>query len=139
MGTGGRRDQDISPEVAPARLPDYNRMLSRPLASYFESEIEIVGEMAPDSFERLQSDLQSHAKTLSVLIEDQRDMKDAIAQMLTDKAVRVVEDRNLNDRLGRIEKSILSLQSIGKWILAAFGTVFVAAIANFIIGGHLAP
>lgn len=93
--------------------------------------------MPQDTLDLLRMDVSSHAKTLTALIEDQRDMKNILSQMQTAVAVRVTEDRFLNERLDRIEKSIDGLQSIGKWILAAFATVFIAAMANFILEGGL--
>lgn len=101
-----------------------------------------------DTVARLDSDVKNHAKTITVLVDDHRELRLMITQLMTDKAVRAERETNLHDRLQRIEDSIKdgkadtdkkigSLLSIGKWILTAFGATLIAGVTNFIINGGL--
>lgn len=101
-----------------------------------------------DGIDLLRRDHTSLAATVGNLTIEMRLIKDYMIEMQTDRAVRTERDKNLHDRLGRIEKSIEVLEaeckkdfdkitSIGKWILTAFAVVLIAAIGNFIINGGL--
>ena len=99
--------------------------------------------------EILKSDVQNHAKTLGVLVIELRDIKDIVEQLVIDKAVKVEQDKYLDDRLRRIEASITSqtnkfdaqfkaIYRLGIWVLCAFGMALITGIGNFIIKGGLA-
>lgn len=90
-----------------------------------------------DNIQLLRDDVKSHARILTELVNEQRLVKEWIADNKTDKAVRAERDVHLHARLDRIEERIDGLVSIGKWILLSFGATFIAAVATFIIRGGL--
>lgn len=102
-----------------------------------------------DMAERNMSDI---AKTTTGLIEAQHDMREELGDVKTDRAVRAERDKNLHERLERMEKTIEAGLTAVKadidnrlgrltkplWAAAlAFITVLVGAIATFIIRGGL--
>lgn len=89
------------------------------------------------TLEQLHRDLIAHAGSISNIVENQRNMQLVIDEMKLDRAVRVERDRNLNDRLDRIEKSIDSVYTLGKWLLAAIGAAFLTAFVTFVVNGGL--
>lgn len=60
---------------------------------------------------------------------------DALNAAKIDAAKREARDEALDDRLDRIEKAIGGIYKLGWWILAAFGSSFIALLANFIWRG----
>ena len=78
--------------------------------------------------------MQSHAKSLSELTM-------AMSSFQKDRAVQEakeeLKDEYLEERLGRIEKSIQAVYRRGWWVLAAFGGSFIALVANFVFRGGL--
>lgn len=97
----------------------------------------------------LKLDVQNHAKTISVVVTELRDIKDIVEQLVIDKAVKKEQDRNLDDRLKRIEDSIAaqtaafdkrfrSIVNIGVWALSIFGGAIVLAFVQFLIRGGFA-
>lgn len=91
--------------------------------------------------EQLRRDLQSQGQSISAIVIEIRASKDQFGEFRntveTDRKVRLVEDRHLNERLDDIEKSIAALNSLGKWILGAFGAALITALSSFIINGGL--
>ena len=87
-----------------------------------------------DANERNHTDL---AKSVTAIIEDQREIRDEMSDLKTERAVRVVRDEALNDRLRRIEKSIERVYNLGWWVLGAFGLTLIAAISSFVFKGGL--
>lgn len=87
--------------------------------------------------QQTQSDLQSHARILAELTNEIDKLR--TAQTAQDKAdaLRQMKDEYLDERLDRIEASIKSVYSLGKWVLVAFGTVLVSALATFVVRGGL--
>lgn len=82
--------------------------------------------------ERNQSDL---GKSISEIVQDQRGVKSEVAGLHQVNAVREAEDRHLDDRLDRIEKSLAAVYGLGRWLLAAIGSVLVVAIVGFVLKG----
>ncbi len=93
--------------------------------------------MNPDSIETLRHDVSAHAKTLTELTVDQRTIKDTISQMQIERAVRVERDGRLDDRLKGIESNVAAVYSLGKWLLASFGSALMLAVVLFIKNGGL--
>lgn len=102
-----------------------------------------------DMVERNQSDA---AKTTTKIIEAQQEMRDALGDVKTDRAVRAERDKNLHERLERMEKKIeLGLEAVKEdmdarfarltkplWAAAlAFITMLMGAIVTFIVRGGL--
>jgi hypothetical protein len=102
-----------------------------------------------DMAERNMSDA---AKTSTEIIEAQREMREELGDVKTDRAVRAERDKNLHERLERMEKTIeAGLKAVKEdidgrfnrlrtplWAAAlAFISALIAAIANFIIKGGL--
>jgi len=85
-----------------------------------------------DGMERNQSDV---AKSITALIEDHNKSRNILDELRTDRAVRLERDKNLNERLDRIEASIARIHSLGRWVLAAFGAGLIALISNFLFRG----
>ena len=99
-----------------------------------------------DSIDQLRRDHTSLVSFVDNLTTELRIIKDFVIEMHTDRAVRLERDKNMNERLTRIEKSIETLEhecrkdfdsikNLGKWVLLAFGAVLITAIGNFIING----
>jgi hypothetical protein len=82
----------------------------------------------PERIDQIERDVMAHAKTISeftrTLIEIEK--RDAVEQEAK---------KHLDERLDRIEGSIRALHSLGKWILAAFGSGIVGAFVTFIVNG----
>jgi septal ring factor EnvC (AmiA/AmiB activator) len=81
--------------------------------------------------------LTDHARTQSAFTEELRRHGELLADITTDRAVRTERDTNLNSRLDRIEKSINGVYNLGKWVLAAFGSALIVALATFLLRGGL--
>lgn len=90
-----------------------------------------------DSTALMGKDLVSLASSVTHMIEDQREMKKTLDALLTDKAVREERDIRLNQELANIRADVKRLYTLGIWVLTAFGSVIVAAIAQFIVRGGL--
>lgn len=69
-----------------------------------------------------------------------------IADLKTERAVQKERDKNLDERLERIEDAIAAsaklntdrfngIYKLGWWILTAFGGSFIALLANFLFKG----
>lgn len=84
--------------------------------------------------EQLNRDVQSHARIITELTNEIGKVK--TTQEKND-ALRDMRDEYLDERLDRIEASIKSVYSLGKWVLVAFGTVLVSAVATFVVRGGL--
>lgn len=90
-----------------------------------------------ESFAKVRADLISHAKTLSVLVDDQRALTDAIERIDIELARREERDTALKDDMRRIEASVEDIRGLGKWLLAAVGAGMVTAIVTFVVQGGL--
>jgi hypothetical protein len=99
-----------------------------------------------ERIDQLMRDLENQAKSISVIVLDQREMKDELSEFreaaskeLRDidkrEAVRIERDKHLDDRLDRIEASIKAVYGLGKWILAAVGSVLVYVIVTGALKG----
>lgn len=84
--------------------------------------------------EQLTRDVQSHARIITELTTELGKVR--TSQEKND-ALRQMKDEYLDERLDRIEASIKSVYSLGKWVLVAFGTVLVSALATFVVRGGL--
>lgn len=84
--------------------------------------------------EQLTRDVQSHARIISELVSGISTLR--TAQDKND-ALRQMKDEYLDERLDRIEASIKSVYTLGKWVLGAFGAVLISALATFIVRGGL--
>lgn len=115
--------------------------------------------MAPDAslsrrMDGIERNLSDHAKTISVVVDDQRDLKDILAEIVAEKkvetAVRGERDKNLYERLERMEKKFTDgidavkadvndrFSRLNKpiWIaVAALISTAVATIAGFAFRG----
>lgn len=91
--------------------------------------------------EDVRRDLTRHGESISAIVTDARNTKEQLNALQNgidaERKVRLVEDRHLNERLDRIEASINSLNSLGKWILVTFGASLIVAISSFIFKGGL--
>ncbi len=90
--------------------------------------------MTLDRQDLIERDVQAHAKSLTELTL-------VMSEFQKDKAVQEakeeLKDEYLEERLGRIEKSIQAVYKLGWWVLAAFGGSFIALVANFVFRGGL--
>jgi hypothetical protein len=84
----------------------------------------------------------SHGETLGKHTGELIDLK-------TERAVRIERDKNLDERLERIEEAINKLDAsntakfsgiykLGWWVLGTFGASFIALLANFLFKGGFA-
>lgn len=90
-----------------------------------------------DSLQLLRYDLSNQAKSISALVVELREQGEVLRDLETDKAVRALDRKNLDDRMARMEKRIDDLAAIGKWILLAFAASFITAAVSFIVKGGL--
>lgn len=90
-----------------------------------------------DSVAKLRGDVSAHAKSITEIVINQREINDRLFDLDKDNAVRVALDRALDDRLKRIETSIEDIRGLGKWLLAAVGAGMVTAVVTFIVHGGL--
>lgn len=90
-----------------------------------------------DMSERNASDL---AKSVTALTEKFDDLSEPLRSLETDREVRKERDKNVNQRLDRIEASLTRVYNLGWWVLAAFGASAIALVANFVFkGGFYVP
>jgi hypothetical protein len=95
--------------------------------------------------EQVRKDLTRHGESISAIVTEVRHTQEELSTLRSgiesERKVRLVEDRHLNERLDRIEESIEKLDStiikIGMWILSAFGASLIVAISSFIFRGGL--
>lgn len=87
-----------------------------------------------DGIERNLSDL---GKSITEIVLDQKKTKEVLAEIRVDRAVRQERDKNLNERLDRIEADVSAIKKLGLWLLTAIGSGMVLAILNFVIKGGL--
>lgn len=85
-----------------------------------------------DTVERNQSDL---ARSITEIVGELGEMRKPLDELRVDRAVRQERDKNLNERLDRIEASIAAVYSLGKWLLGTIGAVVVAAAVTFMLNG----
>ena len=76
----------------------------------------------------VERDVRDHAKTIG---EHNKELQ----AIVTERAVNVERDIRVNERFDRLEKAINGVYKLGWWILAAFGGLLVALIANFLFKG----
>lgn len=125
------------------------------------SEATVMSEARLDLLEK---DVHAHAKSLSEivirvgdLIKGVGSLDATVDRLVVDKAVREETDKNLKDRLDRIEARIKehndgvkdqiklmndklgSLKSVAWWTFSVFVGALLVAFANFIVRGGLAP
>lgn len=90
-----------------------------------------------DNIERLRKDHTQLAATISVMTTEVGSIK---TEKAIEKAVAVEREKNLDERLERIEKSLEGLYGLGKWMLLAFFGALIAAVVTFMVkGGFNAP
>lgn len=87
-----------------------------------------------DATERNQSDF---AKTMTEVIGEMQILRRLMDEFKTERAVRLVEDKHLAERLDRIEVSIKAVHSLGRYVLFAFFGSLIATTATFIVNGGL--
>lgn len=94
-----------------------------------------------NEIERLRSDVTRHGESISSIVTEVRNTKDELQTLRngieSERRVRLVEDKHLNERLDDIEESIKTLNKIGWWILMTFGASFIVAASSFIYRGGL--
>lgn len=97
--------------------------------------------MVETSLELLLRDLRDHAKSLSeifiTLADHDKKISSIESARALDRAVGAERKGNLDDRLDRIEESVDQVFRLGRWILAGIGSLFLAALANFVLRGGL--
>lgn len=79
--------------------------------------------------------LANHDRTLTELVNEQRQIRAFVEEIRTDREVRKERDKNLAEHLERIEKSVASIFSIGKWLLLTTGSGVLMAVTTFLING----
>lgn len=91
--------------------------------------------------EQVRRDVTRQGESISSIVVEVRNNKDQLQALQSgiesERKVRLVEDRHLNERLDDIESSISTLNKIGWWILMTFGASFIVALSSFIYGGGL--
>ena len=81
--------------------------------------------------------LSDQGKSITEIVLDQRRTKEVLDEIKVDRAVRQERDKNLNERLDRIEADVSAIKKLGFWLLSAIGSGMVLAILNFVIKGGL--
>jgi hypothetical protein len=87
-----------------------------------------------DGVAQLRKDHTSLAASISAVTMEVGALK---TEQAVGKAVATEQQKNLDDRLERIEESIKGLYGLGKWMLLAFGTSLIAAVVTFVVRGGL--
>lgn len=87
-----------------------------------------------DVVERNQSDL---ARSVTGIVDELGKVREPLDQLRVDREVRRERDKNLYQRLDRIEDSIAAVYSLGKWLLATIGAVVIVAAVTFMLNGGL--
>jgi DNA repair ATPase RecN len=82
--------------------------------------------------ERNQSDL---AKTVTEVVNHLNETRDDVAALKTNEAVNVAYEKARDEWRQRTEKKLDGIYSLGWWVLATFGSLTVAAVANILYGG----
>lgn len=94
-----------------------------------------------NEIDQVRREVTRHGESISAIVTDAGKTKDALQSLTnsieSERKVRLVEDKHLNERLDDIEASIGTLNKIGWWILMTFGASFIVALSSFIYGGGL--
>lgn len=96
----------------------------------------------------VEHDLRAHASTITAYNDEFRDMKSFLSELNIQRAVRVETDRNMSERLSRIEKSIDLLTvavdkkfapwtATVKWLILTSLGILLVALMKFILSGAL--
>ncbi len=76
----------------------------------------------------LERNLSDQGKSITVIVEDQREIRGEVSDLKQAEAVRVVEYKHLTERLDAV-------YGLGKWLLGAVGGVLVVALLGLILKG----
>lgn len=85
----------------------------------------------------IERDVMSQAQQIASIMTVLTQIQGVLSDLVTKEKVREVEDKHIDERFDRVEKRLDGITSLGRWILGAFGSTFVAAIAAFVAGGGL--
>jgi hypothetical protein len=83
-----------------------------------------------DSVAQLRSDHTKLAASISAITTE-------LGAFKIEKAVDVERDKYLQERLGRIEKSIDGIRELGRWALLAFFGALIAGFVTFLVKGGM--
>lgn len=75
------------------------------------------------------------AKSHTEFVQDLGEIRKPLDELRTDREVRKERDKNLNERLDRIEEGQRGIYRLGWWVLATFGASAIALIVNFAFSG----
>lgn len=97
-----------------------------------------------ESLALLRQDLVAQARSISALVEDQRDTKKLVYEIQTDRRVKEEREKNLRQDLAHLrgdldelKTELRRLYNVGWYLLMALGTVFLTAIGKWVISGGL--
>lgn len=94
-----------------------------------------------DEIEEVRRDLVRHGESISSLVTDAYNTKQELWEVRSgierERAVRLIKDEHLDERLDVIEKSISKVYTLGLWSLGTFGSAVLVGLANFVIKGGL--
>lgn len=82
--------------------------------------------------ERNQSDF---AKSITSLIGTIREVENDVDRLKTAEAVAVEREKARDEWRGRTEKKLDGIYNLGWWVLATFGALTMAALANLLYSG----
>jgi len=85
----------------------------------------------------IERDVMTQSNQIAQMIVNMTQMQAVLNDLVIKEKVREVEDTHIDERFDRVEKRLDGITSLGRWILGAFGSTFIAAIAAFIAGGGL--
>lgn len=91
--------------------------------------------------EQVRREVIKHGESISSIVTDANRTKEELSTLRagieSDRKVRQIEDKHLNERLDDIEESIKTLNTLGRWILATFSGAFIVALVSFVVKGGL--
>lgn len=85
----------------------------------------------------VERDVMEQSRRITELTMALQTLKSVVDDLVTQAKIKAVEDKYIDERFDRVEKRLDGITSLGRWILGAFGSTFIAALAAFVAGGGL--
>ncbi len=101
-----------------------------------------------DSLRLIRKDMTLQAATITALVEEQKEVKEILHEIKTDRALRKMRDDRINEKFEEIKALIeenkedidtkfKAIVSVGKWLAIAAGGALISAFVTFIVKGGL--
>lgn len=87
--------------------------------------------------DNVERDSRDHAKSISALTDELGKHGVILDDYAVDKAVRAERIIRTDEKFAALEKSVASIYSLGRWLLATVAGAFILALLGFVFRGGL--